>query len=232
MLPSLLSRCLSSYSSMSCGLGAILHRWGQVSWRGAIALLLISSLGGVFAPAPTLAAPNITNPEALAKAVQEIEYLDATRSGLASSLEGMTTEPTMQTMKQVCRPVGMKAMQLSQENGWQVKQLSDKYRNPAHKPDTLNATIALARLKQNPDLVAFWNTETIDGQTGTRYYRRIDVEASCLACHGLEANRPQFVKENYPEDRAYNFNVGDLRGMYSVFIPDDLASDIVESAAS
>jgi hypothetical protein len=37
-------------------------------------------------------------------------------------------------MKQVCKPVGMKAMQLSQENGWQVKQVAKKYRNPAHAP--------------------------------------------------------------------------------------------------
>jgi|GEM_PF-178283 len=228
MLPNLSSRCVSA----SRCLGEALNGLVRAGSGWAIALSLVIGLFWTFNAAPAVAAPNISNPEALAKAVQEIEYLDATRSGLASSLEGVTTEPTMETMKQVCRPVGMKAMQLSQENGWQVKQLSEKYRNPAHKPDTLNATIALSRFKQNPDLVAFWGTETIDGQPGTRYYRRINVEASCLACHGLEANRPQFVKENYPEDRAYNFNVGDLRGMYSVFIPDNLAADIAESAKS
>jgi len=26
-------------------------------------------------------------------------------------------------------------------------------------------------------------------------------------------------KNNYPQDLAYNFKVGDLRGMYSIFIP-------------
>jgi hypothetical protein len=161
-----------------------------------------------------------TDPSELAKAVQEIEYLDATRSGLASTLEGSTEEPTMQTMKEVCAPVGRKAMQISQENGWQVKQISNKYRNPAHKPDNLQSTMALARFEQNPDLKGFWHRETLDGQEGTRYYRRIDVEASCLACHGAKGSRPQFVKDNYPQDLAYDFNVGDLRGMYAVFIPD------------
>lgn len=228
MLPSLSSR----YSSVFCCLGLGLDRWFTASMGWAIAFSFAVGILGIFGSTAALAAPNISNPEALAKAVQEIEYLDAMRSGLASGLEGMTTEPTMETMKQVCRPLGMRAMQLSQENGWQVKQLSEKYRNPAHKPDTLNATVALTRFKQNPDLVAFWDTETIDGQMGTRYYRRIDVEASCLVCHGLQASRPQFVKDNYPEDRAYNFNVGDLRGMYSVFIPNGLASDIAESAKS
>lgn len=185
---------------------------------------IILSLGlglaiGLFSlsPLPALAQ---TNPSELAKAVQEIEALDSLRSGLASTLEGRTEEPTLQTMKEVCKPVGMRAMQLSQENQWQVKQIASKYRNPDHAPDNLNSKIALARFEQNPDLIGFWDRETIDGQAGTRYYRRINVEASCLACHGLQNNRPQFVKDHYPQDLAYNFHVGDLRGMYAVFIPD------------
>ncbi len=181
-------------------------------------------------PAMALAAPNIPNPSELSRAVQEIENLDAMRSGLAASLEGRTEEPTMQTMKEVCRPVGMRAMQLSHENGWQVKQIAKKYRNPAHAPDNLHAQIALAKFEREPDLVGFWDRETIDGQLGTRYYRRIDVEASCLACHGLKESRPQFVKDNYPQDLAYNFDVGDLRGMYSVFIPDDVKQALQDAA--
>ena len=53
-----------------------------------------------------------TDPTQLAKAVQEIENLDAMRSGLASTLEDSTTEPTIETFKEVCKPVGMRAMQL------------------------------------------------------------------------------------------------------------------------
>ncbi|NKB17623.1 MAG: DUF3365 domain-containing protein [Pseudanabaena sp. CRU_2_10] len=175
----------------------------------AIALWLI--------PQPTWAA---TDPAQLAKAVQAIEDLDLMRSGLASTLQGRTEEPTSQTMKEVCRPVGMRAVQLSQENGWQVKQIASRYRNPSHAPDNLHAKIALAKFEQNPELMGFWNRETIDRQDGTRYYRRINVEASCLACHGRKDSRPQFVRDNYPQDLAYDFKVGDLRGMYAVFIPD------------
>ena len=160
-----------------------------------------------------------TDPAQLAKAVQEIENLDAMRIGLASTLEGSTTEPTIETFKEVCKPVGMRAMQLSKENGWQVKQIATKYRNPAHAPDNLHAVMALAKFKNDPELMGFWDSETIDGQQGTRYYRRINVESSCLACHGGKNARPQFVKDKYPQDLAFDFNVGDLRGMYSAFIP-------------
>lgn len=196
------------------------HARGNKLYRLLLSLglmLLVFSLN----PAIALAKPD---PAELSKAVQEIEFLDAMRSGLASTLEGKSEEPTLQTMKEVCRPVGIRVMELSQENGWQVKQIAAKYRNPAHAPDNLHASMALAKFQQDPELVGFWDRETINDQAGTRYYRRIDVEQSCLACHGLKNQRPQFVKDNYPQDLAYNFRVGDLRGMYSIFIPDVKAS--------
>jgi hypothetical protein len=194
-----------------------LHRW-----LGILSLVTLVSWSLIGNPAITHAATLMPNPPKLARAVQEIEALDAMRSGLASSLEGKTEEPTLQTMKEVCRPVGMRAKELSQEHGWQVKQIAKKYRNPDHAPDNLNARIALARFEQNPDLIGFWDREAIDSQQGTRYYRRINVEASCLACHGFKEHRPQFVQDNYPQDLAYDFHVGDLRGMYTVFIPDEV----------
>lgn len=151
------------------------------------------------------------------------------RTGLASSLEGSTEEPTQQTMKEVCRPVGMQAIQLSKENGWQVKQIATKYRNPAHAPESLHDKMALAKFEQDHELVGLWDRETINQQAGTRYYRRIDVEASCLVCHGAKDQRPQFVQKGYLQDLAYNFKVGDLRGMYAVFIPDEMKKAIQDS---
>ncbi|NJK64186.1 MAG: DUF3365 domain-containing protein [Synechococcaceae cyanobacterium SM2_3_1] len=161
-----------------------------------------------------------TEPGELAKAVEAIENLDLLRHGLASSLESRTKPPTGETFKAVCKPVGMQAKQLSQEHGWQVKQIASKYRNPDHAPDSATAEQALERFAADPQLYGYWNQETLNGVEGTRYYRRINVEASCLTCHGAKENRPDFVKAKYPQDLAYNFEVGDLRGMYAVFIPD------------
>ncbi|MEO9125770.1 MAG: DUF3365 domain-containing protein [Microcoleus sp.] len=52
------------------------------------------------------------------------------------------------------------------------------------------------------------------------------MEASCLSCDGLKDRRPQFVKDGYPQDLAYNFRAGDFRGMYAVLIPDEVQSVI------
>lgn len=194
----------------------------QHFWRWGVAVLLVT---GLCLSMPERAIAQ-SLPTELSRAVQEIENLDAMRSGLASTLEGSDEMPTGETFKEVCKPVGMRAKQLSQENGWKVKQIAAKYRNPAHAPDNDNARKALIRFADDSALEGFWDRETLDGQSGLRYYRRINVEASCLACHGAKGDRPDFVKAKYPEDKAYDFTVGDLRGMYAVFIPDDVKAAI------
>ncbi|MCM1982447.1 Tll0287-like domain-containing protein [Lyngbya confervoides] len=182
-------------------------------------LLVVASAwfmsSGLFRPAIALA-PS----ESLAQAVQEIEQLDVLRSGLAATLKDATEPPTPETMQEVCKPVGMKAKQISQEHGWQVKQISRQYRNPEHAPTLLAEKKALAKFRANPDLMGFWEPETVADQSGTRYYRRINVEASCLACHGSKDSHPQFIQDRYPQDLAFGFQEGDLRGMYAVFMPD------------
>ena len=78
----------------------------QKSYQFVLNLFLvfgISLLAIACNPAIASAAPIIPHPEELVHAVQEIEALDAMRTGLASSLEGSTEEPTQQTMKEVCR---------------------------------------------------------------------------------------------------------------------------------
>ncbi len=183
-------------------------------------LLLALALGSLgWGAAAALAQPD---PAQLAKAVESVEYLDQLRRGLAASLAGSPPAAVdAETFKQVCRPVAVQAQALAQENGWQVKQIAQKYRNPEHAPDNLHATMALARFQRDPELIGFWDREVLDGQRGIRYYRRINVEASCLACHGPKDSRPAFIVSKYPQDRAYDFKVGDLRGMYAVFIPQE-----------
>jgi hypothetical protein len=55
---------------------------------------------------------------------------------------------------------------------------------------------------------------------GPRSFRRIAVGTACRACPDPKDQRPACVTQGYPEDRAYDFQVGDLRGIYSLFIPD------------
>jgi len=156
---------------------------------------------------------------ALSKAVLAMEQLDQMRISLASTLEGRTEEPTMETMKEVCRPVGMRAVAIGKENGWQVRQVASKFRNPDHAPASAQEREVIDLFHRHPEINGLWEPATAEQGAGLNYYRRINVEPSCLACHGTKASRPAFVKDNYPNDKAFDFKVGDLRGMYAVHLP-------------
>ncbi|MCP9834202.1 DUF3365 domain-containing protein [Cyanobium sp. Aljojuca 7A6] len=177
------------------------------------ALLLTLSPPAAQADAPV-------EPTTLAKAVVEMEQLDRMRIALASTLEGRSEEPTMDTMKEVCKPVGMKAAAIGEENGWQVRQVAAKFRNPDHAPASAQEREVIDLFHRQPAITGLWQPATAEQGAGVNYYRRINVEPSCLACHGTKASRPAFVKQNYPADRAFDFKAGDLRGMYAVFIPE------------
>jgi hypothetical protein len=103
-------------------------------------------------------------------------------------------------------------------NGWQVRQIALKYRNPSNAPDAEGAR-ALAQFARDTTLQAIVLQTRAKDVAGTRYLRRITVQPACLMCHGAKASRPAFVTTEYPGDLAYGFRAGDLRGAYSVFIP-------------
>ncbi len=195
-----------------------------MTWR-AFLFVLVASIGlgavmGCSEPPTTDSTAQPAPDSALQTAVQrEIEALDAMRSGLARTIDEESVDQG--TFARVCKPVGQRAKALSDSTGWMVRQIAAKYRNPANQLDDAGAEV-YPRFADNPSRLRLWTRTTMDGTPGWRYYRRIVVEPSCLACHGGQADRPAFVKQNYPDDRAYGFSAGDLRGLYAVFVPDSL----------
>ncbi len=151
-------------------------------------------------------------------AVSEVEQLDALRSSLAKAFGERGVPADRETFQQVCRPVGMRAREISERNGWAVQQLAARFRNPANALDQ-EAERIYAMMRTDPELSGIWLRTSVQGREGVRYFRRIVVENACLACHGAKDDRPDFVKQGYSEDRAYDFAVGDLRGLYAVFLP-------------
>jgi hypothetical protein len=155
----------------------------------------------------------------LPKAVAEIERINGLREGLAGAFGERGVPATAETFGEVCRPVGMQAKQLAASTGWTVRQLAAKYRNPANRPDDEAARV-IAAMGDDPSLLSLVMRTAEGDRPGLRYFRRIDVQEACLACHGARAARPAFVQDGYPDDRAFDFAVGDLRGVYAVFLPD------------
>ncbi len=165
----------------------------------------------------TTASASQVPPDSIRQRVErEIAALNDMRESLAKTIE---TPVDTSTFQRVCAPVGMRAQEIGAANGWTVQQLAEKYRNPAHEPDA-EAQRLHDQLAEDPEQTEVWIRTVRENTKGWRYARRIPVQPSCTACHGAKEERPDFVKERYPDDRAYGFEPGDLRGIYAVFVPD------------
>jgi len=195
-------------------------RYGQR--HPQLGLVVLGAALLTFLPGSALAAeasPPVDS-AALSKAVVAMEQLDQMRISLASTLEVRTEEPNIETMKEVCKPVGMRAIAIGKENGWQVRQVATKYRNPDHAPASLQERQVIDLFHRHPEIKGLWEPATAEQGAGLNYYRRINVEPSCMACHGTKVSRPAFIKDNYPNDKAFAFKPGDLRGMVAVYLPE------------
>lgn len=106
-----------------------------------------------------------------------------------------------------------------------VKRVSFKNRNTNNIPDSFEekALIEFERLMVQGKL----NSETdllekvsVDGKEIVKYAKPIFVDAPCLNCHGSEAQIidkvAEVLLEKYPDDKAVDYEIGDLRGAISV----------------
>lgn len=107
--------------------------------------------------------------------------------------------------------------------GVEVSRVSAKYRNPANAPDDLDQEALdyfekqLAETDSLPPYLIRREKEDI-----FRYYKPLRIEKPCLKCHGARENIDEKVltslQENYPTDKAINYQVGEFRGAVKVRI--------------
>ena len=115
------------------------------------------------------------------------------------------------------------AEQISQETGWQVGRTSLRVRNPANTPDDWERRQLQqfqARFTAGEPLASIEavTTQQRNGKTVQRFMKAIAVQAPCLACHGTELAPAvaQQLDALYPNDRARGYQLGDLRGAFTL----------------
>ena len=98
-----------------------------------------------------------------------------------------------------------------------IKRATDRWRNPQNKAST-----------QELAMIKFYQTELNKGnsisdsilinENSKLYYAPIRINNLCLKCHGNENEITDydFIKRLYPDDRAVNYKLGELRGIWSV----------------
>jgi PAS domain S-box-containing protein len=103
------------------------------------------------------------------------------------------------------------------KTGFSFNNVSDQPRNPEQQADAIE-TAAIAYFRQNPkEALRFVPFAAQDGVSYYHYARPIWVEQYCLECHGDKARAPEAIRKLY--DTAYDYKVGDLRGILSIKIP-------------
>lgn len=148
-------------------------------------------------------------------AVAAADEIISMRSTLAQSFIKPDMEITDETFKNVCGAVSKRAKEVAERDGFKIRHAAIKNRNSlfSAKPDEVKI---LEAFDKDRNLREKWDTVEMEGKKYQRYMRPIFVEQACLACHGPKDKRPKFIVEKYPNDRAYDFKVGDLRGMIEV----------------
>ena len=125
---------------------------------------------------------------------------------------------------EVCHlQAGPIAKKLSLSSGWSVGRTSLKVRNIDNKPDEWEAMTLLQfekRKAAGEDVKKLEHSEIVkvDDKMVLRYMKTIPTAGLCISCHGsrLSEDVSKKVTLLYPYDQATGFNIGDIRGAFSL----------------
>ena len=118
---------------------------------------------------------------------------------------------------------------LSLEHGWHISRVGTRVRNPLlGTPDPWERSVLddfERRIGTGEPISDLTHAEVVEAgdKRYFRYMRGIGVQSNCLACHGareqMDAPVRRILEERYPHDRAFGYEVGDLRGAFTVIQP-------------
>ena len=114
---------------------------------------------------------------------------------------------------------------LSEEFGVVIRRVTDKPRNPA---DTMNQVESevFASFTKAVNENGSTRPTVVDVQDGAYFFAPILLQEFCQKCHGTPGEQISeedyaLIKELYPDDKAIGYKPGQLRGMWSIYYPED-----------
>ncbi|NTV10098.1 MAG: DUF3365 domain-containing protein [Zoogloea sp.] len=131
---------------------------------------------------------------------------------------------------EVCKAAAPQLLnEQSARTGWQMRRVSLKTRNAeGGTPDVWEARqLADFNIRaangERPETLETGEIVTENGKRIYRYIRAIPTGEVCLKCHGpadkVEAGLKQRLAESYPHDRAFGYELGQIRGALTVKRP-------------
>ena len=180
--------------------------------------MLVALLASMVLALPAIAVEIANTPEE--KAAAAADEIITMRSDLAKEFIKPGTVIDEETFKKVCGAVGKRVKDITEKTGLKIRHAAVKNRNPDNTATDAEAAL-IKKFEEERNLTGIWEKVEAEGKNFKRYTRPIFVEEACLACHGAKDARPEFIKAKYPDDKAFEFKTGDLRGIISVTVPID-----------
>jgi hypothetical protein len=112
---------------------------------------------------------------------------------------------------------------LSKVHKVKISRISDKFRNPANKPGDLDLEVITTYQNQLANGDELQPHLEMNGDEVIFYSPILILNPVCLNCHGepgstMEQENFDFIKSKYPDDLAYGYNLGDLRGVWRIVL--------------
>jgi hypothetical protein len=190
---------------------------GMLALRGSSAFVVCS-----FALLALAVPQSVENLPEFAKAKEVArQVLDESRALLIKEIAAKGAAGALNACAAVASDLGKK----HESEGWRIRRVSEKPRNPADTPDAFEQQ-ALRRFAAGTvtPQTEFAAVSDEQGRRYLRYLKPIVIPGGiCLRCHGDPAAMEPEVRETlgklYPGDKATGYMIGDLRGAVSVRIP-------------
>lgn len=144
------------------------------------------------------------------------DFLDRRDDGAGGSFYGKNPALATRELAMVAAKEGARAA---------FRVTSDNVRRKENAPEDGFEAAAILRFQQDKT-VPF--VEAFEGGT-YRYAQPLFVEQGCLLCHGDPNNAPTAVIEKYGREKAFNYKVGQVRGIVSVSVPALSTGEVLRS---
>ena len=111
-------------------------------------------------------------------------------------------------------------------NGLTFNTVSDRPRNPRNMADPIELEAINYFRKHKSAQERFVPFTNKDGEQFYHFSQPVYIEPRCLKCHGKKSQAPESIQKRY--DTAYNYKLGDLRGLISIKLPSRIIQQRIE----
>lgn len=145
--------------------------------------------------------------------------IKAFSTSLKSQLKSAIEQGGLTAGVKVCSEQAPQIAEQLSTDGWIVGRTSLRTRNTSNTADQweLKTLADFEKLKQQGIEVNTLTKSSYDEQN-FRYMKAIPTGGLCLACHGstVAPEVKTVIKQYYPLDEAVGFNIGDIRGAFTL----------------